>query len=60
MKLKLKDLLEYEVSSYWLSSLININWIRELLASYLLKKTTCKYRRYVSFLQGKEEMLKNK
>jgi len=49
----LKQALEYEISASWWATLIPFNFLQDITARYITRKTMRRYARYVSLMKYK-------
>ena len=52
----MKEVLNYEICSHWLAGWIWFEWGQELIANYLARKVSRKYKRYSWNMDMKERV----
>ena len=56
-RLSMQEVLNYEIHSHWLSSLIGFEWGQDLMGKYFSWKVRRKYNRYLVSLEERKRVL---
>ena len=56
-KITMYDILQYEVHSHWLASWISNSFLQDLTGKYFAWKVARKYKRYISSIETRKQIL---